>query len=197
MLSNIKHVTIEEYGFPDIDYDYYAILRYKKHIAIPFTDVIEPSPIYKILNYYNSEQEHDDCLLLINARHRSFNYQISMYYRKHDRVKDSIYYAYGKQIENKLKSKHFIAKVVIAGNDKEIIREAVLAFKDFYTARVYDNSNGRVNLKKVNSSPSYNIFHKDNVLSHIELLSMMLPDGIDNASLNIDGLRPFSNGTIK
>ncbi len=188
LLNNIKHTTVEESNIPDLNYRYYAVLKYKRNFAIPFTDKAEPSPIYKVLNYYDISS---DCLVIINAKHKQFNYKISSYYKKHEKVKDSIYYSHGLSIQQKLQCKHFITKMIITGNDKSIINRALLAFRDFSASIKLLND-----LSYIISKPRYSILYKDNILSHIELLSLMLPDSIDNVRLNIDGVRPYSNSDM-
>ncbi len=230
LLYNIRHVTVDNSNNLNIDltynYRYYALLKYKKNPAIPFTDIPEPSPIYRVLgSYYNNEDEantvpngiipnptflnptfpttlptinntNTGCLVAIHAKHKSFTYTLSKYLRKHERLRSSIFYAYNDAMVGKLKSKHFIVKIVVASNSKEMIRKVIPAFKDFNgIIKVNDPMKDKV-FEVIVDKPRYSLLHKDNILSHIELLSLMLPDNIDNLRTAIDGVRPYTTSDM-
>lgn len=67
LLYNIRHVTVDNSNSNNnlkidltYNYRYYALLKYKNP-AIPFTDIPEPSPIYRVLgSYYNNEDVLND-----------------------------------------------------------------------------------------------------------------------------------------
>lgn len=177
IFTNIKHITFQATKPSIKRYKYYAYLKYKKHFAIPFTITIEPSPLYNLLIDSN-------CLVAINAKYKQSNHSINKYWRKHERSKSSIFYAYNNAMLAKLQAKHFFTKIVIASNEKESMKKVLQAFKDFKIGKIKNDLD--LSLKK-------GLFEKPNILSHVELLSLLLPNEI-NTNLRVDGIRPYTSG---
>ncbi len=173
---NLKHITINDFDYNVNDYQFFARFRYRRHFAIPFTIKAEPSPIYKVLD--------DNTIFIINAIAKQSNYHISKYLSKHDRLRTSIFYAYNDIIKHKLQSKHFLADIIVASNDKSSIDRIASVLKDLRYKYVKNVSLDKP--KKPLLDKSYTL------LSHIELLSLMLPDDI-NIRLEVDGVRPYTN----
>lgn len=213
IFNNLKHITLEEIDTipnENLEYKYYAVLKYRKNIAIPFTDVIEPSPLYRLGNSNNRNNDNNNnddntdgnhAIVFINARHKQYNHQIASYLKKHEKVKDSIYYAYEGIIKGKLRAKHFLTRIVIASNNRDAIKSIALAFKDFKIAVVGGVGRRGITINnqhqyRLFDRPKYSLFHKDNVLSHIKLLSLLLPDDIDNSRLMVDGVRPYTTSDM-
>ncbi len=77
-----------------------------------------------------------------------------------------------------------------------MIRKVIPAFKDFNgIIKVNDPMKDKV-FEVIVDKPRYSFMHKDNILSHIELLSLMLPDNIDNLRTAIDGVRPYTTSDM-
>ncbi len=252
LLYNIRHVTVDSISSNNsnnnsnsnnnnnnnnlnltYNYKYYALLKYKNNPSIPFTDIPEPSPIYRVLgSYYNNEDDiilndtntmptlpnptlptintnnnpfnssnsntNTGCLVAIHAKHKSFTYKLGKYLRKHERLRSSIFYAYNDAMVRKLRSKHFIVKILVASNSKDMIRKVIPSFRDFNgIIKVNDPMKDPTRIfNEVINRPKYSFLHKDNILSHIELLSLMLPDNIDNLRTTIDGVRPYTTSDM-
>ncbi len=275
LLYNIRHVTVDSISSNNsnnssnnnnsnnnnnnnnnlnltYNYKYYALLKYKKNPAIPFTDIPEPSPIYRVLgSYYSNEDDiilndtntvpnnpitnptasssnndtntipngiipnptntiptlpnptlptinNTGCLVAIHAKHKSFTYKLGKYLRKHERLRSSIFYAYNDAMVRKLRSKHFIVKILVASNSKDMIRKVIPSFRDFNgIIKVNDPMKDPTKIfNEVINRPKYSFLHKDNILSHIELLSLMLHDNIDNLRTTIDGVRPYTTSDM-
>ncbi|MEM2857122.1 MAG: hypothetical protein QW776_06755 [Candidatus Nitrosocaldus sp.] len=177
IFTSIRHITFQETKPTIKRYKYYANLKYKKHFAIPFTITLEPSQIY---NFVDS-----NCLVVINAKYKQSNYAINKYWKKHEKARSSTFYAYNNMMLAKLQARHFMTKIIVASNEKESIKRVLQAFRDFKIGKIKDKLD--ISLKR--------LFDKPNILSHVELLSLLLPSEV-NTNVTVDGIRPYTSGKI-
>jgi len=198
----------------------YARLRFKQHYAIPFCLQAEPFPLYKVLADYayssssnNNNKDNNNnnnsntttipLAFFIHAYQRNERSSIASYLRKHDMRRTSIYYAYGDHIRQKLQLTHYHTTLLLASNSKQALMKGLSAFKASYFTYSINSNNHRHELKKQRLYK--HIFAKPKkpwlsnqrytVLSHIELVSLMLPDSL-MLRLAVDGIRPYTTGVM-
>ncbi|MEM4365842.1 MAG: hypothetical protein QXJ44_08035 [Candidatus Nitrosocaldus sp.] len=204
----------------------YAKLKLKQHYAIPFTIVPEPFPLYRILaDYYynydnntttpttanaNANTTNTTLIFAIHAKQRSEKISIASYLRKHDLARTSTFYAYGEAIKQKLQSTHYHCTLLLSCTDSKIaLLKALTAFKVQYFAYFLKSNNNLHSIekqrlarelfarpKKPLTIPYIRNPIRYPVLSSIELVSLMLPDSIKGIRTTIDGIRPFTTGTM-
>jgi hypothetical protein len=216
LFNNSMHITLQEFELSKEDvftFPIYARLRFKQHYAIPFCLQAEPFPLYKVLaDYaYSSNNNNNNTpptttiplAFFMHAYQRNERSSIASYLRKHDMRRTSIYYAYGDHIRAKLQLTHYHATLLLASNSKQALMKGLSAFKASYFTYSINSNNHRHELKKqrlykhIFAKPKKPWFSNQRytVLSHIELVSLMLPDSL-MLRLTVDGIRPYSTGEM-
>jgi len=209
-LFNNMQITLQEFELPDIfSLPIYARLRFKQHYAIPFCLQAEPFPLYKVLADYaysssnnnnnNSNNNNSNTTTIplaffMHAYQRNERSSIASYLRKHDMRRTSIYYAYGDHIRQKLQLTHYHATLLLASNSKQALMKGLSAFKASYFTYSINSNNHRHELFAKPKKPWFSN-QRYTVLSHIELVSLMLPDSL-MLRLMIDGIRPYTTGVM-
>ena len=75
LFNNVMHITlIENNDLLDFDLQYKALLKLKRHYAIPFTDRLEPLALYRILADYLTIKSRG-----ISSRSSSRRMELHMY----------------------------------------------------------------------------------------------------------------------
>jgi hypothetical protein len=215
-LFNNMQITLQEFELPDIfSFPIYARLRFRQHYAIPFCLQAEPFPLYKVLaDYaYSSSSNNNNnnntttttipLAFFMHAYQRNERSSIASYLRKHDMRRTSIYYAYGDHIRAKLQLTHYHVTLLLASNSKQALMKGLSAFKASYFTYSINSNNHRHELKKqrlykkIFAKPKKPWFSNQRytVLSHIELVSLMLPDSL-MLRLTVDGIRPYTTGVM-
>jgi hypothetical protein len=215
-LFNNMQITLQEFELPYIfSFPIYARLRFRQHYAIPFCLQAEPFPLYKVLaDYaYSSSSNNNNnnntttttipLAFFMHAYQRNERSSIASYLRKHDMRRTSIYYAYGDHIRAKLQLTHYHATLLLASNSKQALMKGLSAFKASYFTYSINSNNHRHELKKqrlykkIFAKPKKPWFSNQRytVLSHIELVSLMLPDSL-MLRLTVDGIRPYTTGVM-
>jgi hypothetical protein len=140
----------------------------------------------------------------MHAYQRNERSSIASYLRKHDMRRTSIYYAYGDHIRAKLQLTHYHATLLLASNSKQALMKGLSAFKaSYFTYSINSNNHRHELLKKqrlykhIFAKPKKPWFSNQRytVLSHIELVSLMLPDSL-MLRLAVDGIRPYTTGVM-
>ncbi len=115
----------------------------------------------------------------------------------------STFYAYADQIRQKLQATHYHTTLLLASNSKDALVKGVSAFKTQYFTHIIRSNNHRHELEKqrlykhIMKRPNKPWFSNQRytVLSHIEVLSLMLPDSL-MLRLTVDGIRPYTTGMM-
>jgi hypothetical protein len=218
-LFNNMQITLQEFELSKevFTFPIYARLRFKQHYAIPFCLQAEPFPLYKVLADYayssnNSNNNNNNntpptipLAFFMHAYQRNERSSIASYLRKHDIRRTSIYYAYGDHIRQKLQLTHYHATLLLASNSKQALMKGLSAFKASYFTYSINSNNHRHELLLKKQRLYKHIFAKPKkpwlsnqrytVLSHIELVSLMLPDSL-MLRLTVDGIRPYTTGVM-
>ncbi|MEM2857251.1 MAG: hypothetical protein QW416_09140 [Candidatus Nitrosocaldaceae archaeon] len=149
-------------------------------------------------------------IFAIHARQRSERISIASYLRKHDLARSTTFYAYGEAIKQKLQSTHYHCTLLLSCNDSNVaLLKALTAFKVQYFAYFIKSNNNLSPIdkqrlarelfarpKKPLAIPYVRNPIRYPVLSSIELVSLMLPDSIKGIRTTIDGIRPYTTGTM-
>ncbi|MEM2857214.1 MAG: hypothetical protein QW416_08955 [Candidatus Nitrosocaldaceae archaeon] len=151
-------------------------------------------------------------LFALHARQRSERISIASYLRKHDLARTSTFYAYADSIRQKLQSTHYHCTLLLSCTDSKIaLLKALTAFKVQYFA-YFLKSNNNNNLSPIEKQRlARELFARPKkpltipyirnpvrypVLSSIELVSLMLPDSVKGVRTTVDGIRPYTTGTM-
>ncbi|MEM2857242.1 MAG: hypothetical protein QW416_09095 [Candidatus Nitrosocaldaceae archaeon] len=149
-------------------------------------------------------------LFALHARQRSERISIASYLRKHDLARTSTFYAYVDSIRQKLQSTHYHCTLLLSCTDSKVaLLKALTAFKVQYFAYFIKSNNNLHSIekqrlarelfarpKKPLAIPYIRNPIRYPILSSIELVSLMLPDSIKGIRTTIDGIRPYTTGTM-
>ncbi|MEM2923929.1 MAG: hypothetical protein QW560_05930, partial [Candidatus Nitrosocaldus sp.] len=161
-------------------------------------------------NTANANTNTTTLIFALHARQRSERISIASYLRKHDLARTPTFYAYGEAIKQKLQSTHYHCTLLLACTDSKVaLLKALTAFKVQYFAYFIKSNNNLHSIekqrlarelfarpKKPISIPYIRNPIRYPVLSSIELVSLMLPDSVRGVRTTIDGIRPFTTGTM-
>ena len=194
LFNSVAHVAIIPTNMPtDMHMHIYASIKLRRHYAIPFTTIAEPFPLYRV-------EVEEPLIFAFHARQRQETSNIASYLRKHDRLRTSIFYAYGEAMVKKLQSVHYHCSLFIASNSRITLQQAFRALPQLhfaYTLKSNSRKNNRfyTELFKKPKKPLIGSSHYP-ILSSTELVSLMLPDSITGIRVLIDGIRPYTTGRI-
>jgi hypothetical protein len=193
LFNNVMHITLREYNdLLDLDLNYKALLKLKKHYAIPFTDRLEPLALYRILADYKQIEEQDIAIFAMHIKAKDSRSNIALYLKKHEKIRDSIYHAYNDMIKHKLSAKHYLANIMIASNTNKLFNEILVALKDMLIWKRVKYSN------IIYNKPKRPLLNSDRypILADFEVVSLMLPDSINNMRILTDGVKPYTSGSM-
>ncbi|MEM3092686.1 MAG: hypothetical protein QXI92_03190 [Candidatus Nitrosocaldus sp.] len=158
----------------------------------------------------NANTNTTTLIFAIHAKQRSERTSIASYLRKHDLARSTIFYAYGEAIKQKLQSTHYHCTLLLACTDSKVaLLKALTAFKVQYFAYFLKSNNNLHAIekqrlarelfarpKKPLTIPYIRNPVRYPVLSSIELVSLMLPDSVERVRTTVDGIRPYTTGTM-
>jgi hypothetical protein len=148
--------------------------------------------LYRILADYKQIEEQDIAIFAMHIKAKDSRSNIALYLKKHEKIRDSIYHAYNDMIKRKLSAKHYLTNIMIASNTNKLFNEILVALKDMLIWKRIKYSN------IIYNKPKRPLFNSDRypILADFEIVSLMLPDSINNMRILTDGVKPYTSGSM-